>query len=114
MRRAALILAVLACATATSVSAQTDVVHKRRPIPAAPRPQPFPARPAPGPPASSARLSLSTLRSPGDGGATCRSACARTRYACEVQEETCAPQWTSCLKTCSDAAAAPQSTLLPR
>lgn len=116
MRRATLLLAALIVAAGSPAPAQTPVAPKRRPPApaAAPLPQAPAARTAPTLPAAPARLTLTGLRSPGDGGATCRSTCARTRYACEVQEESCAAQWTSCLKTCSDVAAVPTDALLPR
>lgn len=114
MRPAAALL-LLALFAAGPAGAQTAVQPKRqRAIP--PRPTPARAPPAPSTPVPGAtgRLTLSGLRAPGDGGATCRGACARDRYACEVREDSCASQWTTCLKSCGDPAAAPAGALLPR
>ena len=120
MRAAALPLLLVSLAAAGAASAQVSDAPrpKRRPIPAAPAPvaAPAPARSTPVP-LPGGRLTLgglSGLRTPDDHGASCRSACARTRYACEVQDDACAGPWTACLKSCSDAQVPPLTALLPR
>ncbi len=117
MRPAAALL-VLCLAAAGGASAQVSDAPrpKRRAIPTAP-PAPAPAVRSTPVPAPVGRLTLgglAGLRPTDDRGASCRSSCARSRYACEVQEESCATTWTACLKSCSDLQTPALTTLLPR
>ncbi len=116
--RALLVLTLLAAAGSASAQVSDAPRPKRRavPAPAVAVPDAAPARATPLP-TPTGRLTLgglAGLRGVDDHGATCRTACARTRYACEVQEESCAAPWSACLKSCSDAQVAPPTTLLPR
>ena len=120
--RLALAAALLLALASGPANAQTAVKVKRRPQP----PPPLAVAPAPSlalrPGVSIANaggrtgglgangLAVGGLRAPADGGASCRSGCARNRYACEVADDSCGAQWSPCVKSCSDAAGA----LLPR
>ena len=115
--RALLVLPLLCLAGAAAAQVSDAPRPKRRVIPAVTAPAPDPAPRSTPVPAASGRLTLgglAGLRGVDDRGASCRTACARTRYACEVQEEACATPWSACLKGCSDAQTPPLTTLLPR
>ena len=125
MRPAAAAALLLALLAASGALAQTAVKAKRRPQappPAVSRAPPAASRSAVpvlglgagGGGLAQGGLAQAGLRAPGDGGSVCRAACARNRYACEVADESCAPQWSACVKSCIDSGPYGSSSLLPR
>ena len=123
--RLAVAAALVVALAASAAQAQTAVKTKRRPqapptataAPTlAPRPGVSLAQPGGrlGGGLATGGLAQGGLRASGDGGGVCRAACARSRYACEVADDSCAPQWAACLKSCSDSSGVSGGALLPR